>query len=133
MNEMKTKIEQRQIPRAMNKMNNMGDDDEMNEAEEMEEEERLREEIERQKEQYKNHYVALKNIKVEIDHMKNNLKKNRTQIQLNFENWWLENNKSKKQCHRKKKQTKVITGDKVADENIAEFYAMRDQILTSMK
>merc|ERR1712204_127505 len=101
MNEMKTKIEQWQITRAMNKMNNIGDG--MDESDEIEQEEQLREEIESQKEQYRKHYLSLKNIKVEIDHMKNNLKKNRTQIQLNFENWWLQNSTKSNKKHRKKK------------------------------
>ena len=74
---------------------------------------------------------------VEIDHMKCMLKKNRKQIQLDFENWWQNNRKSennKKQISEGHEvRAQVITGDQVADANIAEFYKMRDQILGKMQ
>ena len=127
MNGIKALIQNSQITRAMNKMNNLNDC-ELNEDADNQECS-WRKEFEMEKEMYRKHYVSLKNIKVEIDHMKHNLKKNRRQIQLNFENWWNQNKKSKN--HRKK--PKIITGDQVADENIADFYNIRDKLLTSMK
>merc|ERR1719244_1010118 len=105
------------------------------------EEERLRHEIEREKALYRTHYLSLKNIKVEIDHMKCLLKKNRKQIQLDFENWWRSEQSQLGQGSSAEERisstqpikAQVITGDAVADANIAEFYKMRDQILQKMQ
>ena len=132
MNDIKGKLEELQVSRAMKKMDmtqNDGDEDEVEKINEKEK--KLRDSIEIEKETYRKHYMSLKNIKVEIEHMKAMLKKNRKQIQLEFENWW-QQNKNNKEDERNKSKV-VITGDKMADENIAEFYRMRDEILTSMK
>jgi len=141
MKAIKTKLEQSQIERAMKQMDRSrggadGDavGDEHGDGDGDGEEKELRKEIESEKALYRKHYVALKNIKVEIDHMKCMLKKNRKQIQLDFENWWQSNRhkvEGKKVPHTAR--TKVITGDQVADENIAEFYKLREQILEKMQ
>ncbi len=131
MNEIKIKIQQFQISKAMNKMNmtnliNDNDDESL-----------LRHEIENEKQLYGKYYLSLKNIKIEIDHIKCMLKKNRKQIQLDFENYWQQIQYKKRFQQMKKSKlinkTKTITGDKVADENIVEFYRMRDEILQSIK
>ena len=138
MNGIKQKLEQLQISRAMNRMDRMkGDNVEDEEMKIVDEEENmLRHSVEKEKEMYRKYYLALKNIKVEIEHMKAMLKKNRKQIQLDFEYWWKQQEREKKMKDKqdsKHKKAKIITGDKVADENIAEFYKMREEILKSMK
>ena len=133
MNGIKAEIEQLQISRAMTKMDraqNGGGDGDGSEDVVDGQEKALREDIEKEKELYRKHYVSLKGIKVEIDDMKGMLKKNRKRIQMDFEIWWQQHEESKK---RNKHKTKVITGDQVADENIAEFYKMRDDILESIQ
>ena len=70
--------------------------------------------------------------------MKCMLKKNRKQIQLDFENWWQNNrisgnDKKPSRSEPHEVRAQVITGDQVADANIAEFYKMRDQILGKMQ
>ena len=136
MNGIKAQLEQSQIKRAMDQMDHTQTAKEnVGGSALSQEEERLRADIEREKTLYRDHYVALKEIKVEIDHMKCMLKKNRKQIQIDFENWWSLNRLRKQDDDVGKvvKKTTVITGDAVADKNIAEFYKMREQILDKMQ
>ena len=64
MNKIKSKIQQLQISRAMNKINNQHNEDEEEDEEIINEEEIiLRNQIETEKELYKKYYLSLKNIK----------------------------------------------------------------------
>lgn len=70
--------------------------------------------------------------------MKGLLKKNRKQIQLDFENWWRSEQSQQSAATQRATssepiKSKVITGDAVADAKIAEFYKMRDQILQKVQ
>mmetsp|Transcript_44706 Transcript_44706/g.74022 ORF Transcript_44706/g.74022 Transcript_44706/m.74022 type:complete len:124 (-) Transcript_44706:54-425(-) len=123
MNDIKHKLEQFQVSRAIHKMNAIQNEEQAQQNEdEGEEENRLKQQIEHKKQNYTEYYLALKKLKVEIEHIKNMLSKNRRQIQLDFETWWQQKQSSKH----------VITGDEIADENIAEFYKMRDEILKKL-
>merc|ERR1712096_155411 len=85
MNALKAEVEQLKVQRAMIKIESPAD---TRPTEILAEEESKRKAIEEEKQSYKNKYLALKNLKAEIDHMKHILEKSRKQLQKDFGTWW---------------------------------------------